>query len=153
MQDKTEGAMRTLSSIASKWAPTWHSCTITPNSLSGQPLNQVWIRLSRNGFWGNHTAMSCGGLFRSSWCADFHSALSFVLHFFYLPRFPSGTMWQGLFESSGQVEWPARKIVFNFCSKMHKKSKNFTHVSWKKEIAYNEYQKSREIWSTTSIKW
>jgi len=37
MQDETEGAVRTLSSRASKWAPTWHSSPITPKSLSGQP--------------------------------------------------------------------------------------------------------------------
>ena len=30
MQDETEGAVRTLSSRASKWAPTWHSSPITP---------------------------------------------------------------------------------------------------------------------------
>ena len=47
MQGKTEGAMKISASRASKWAPTWHSCMITPKSLSGQPLDQVWIRRSR----------------------------------------------------------------------------------------------------------
>ena len=86
MQDETEGAVRTLSSRASKWAPTWHSSPITPKSLSGQPLDRVWIRLARKGFWGNGWAMSCGGSFRSSWWERSHSAFSFVLHFFYHPN-------------------------------------------------------------------
>ena len=54
----------------------------TQKSLSGQPLDQVWIRLARKGFWGSHTAMSCGGSFRSSWRADFHGAFRFHWHFF-----------------------------------------------------------------------
>ena len=89
MQDKTEGAVRTLSSRASKWAPTWHSSPITPKSLSGQPLDRVWIRLARKGFWGNGWAMSCGGSFRSSWWERSHSAFSFVLHFFTILTLPS----------------------------------------------------------------
>ena len=47
MQGETEGAMKISASRASKRAPTWHSCTITPKSLSGQPLDWVWIRRSR----------------------------------------------------------------------------------------------------------
>ena len=78
----SEGAMKISTSRASKWAPTWQSCMTTPKSLSGQPLDRVWIRLARKGFWGSHTAMSCGGSFRSSWRADFHGALRFHWHFF-----------------------------------------------------------------------
>ena len=47
MQDETEGAMKISARRASKRAPTWYSCTITPKSLSGQPLDRVWIRRSR----------------------------------------------------------------------------------------------------------
>ena len=47
MPKKSEGAMKISMSRASKRAPTWHSCTITPKSLSGQPLDWVWIRRSR----------------------------------------------------------------------------------------------------------
>ena len=36
--------------------------------------------------------MSCGGSFWSTWCADFHGCLSFAF-IFYVPRLPSGTMW------------------------------------------------------------
>ena len=81
MPMKFEGAMKISASRALKRAPTWHSCMTTPKSLSGQPLDQVWIRLARKGFWGSHTAMSCGGSFRSSWCADFHAALGFHWYF------------------------------------------------------------------------
>ena len=92
MQDETEGAVRKLSSRASKRAPTWHSSPITPKSLSGQPLDRVWIRLARKGFWGNGWAMSCGGSFWSSWWERSHSAFSFVLHFFYQPNLVIWTM-------------------------------------------------------------
>jgi len=44
--------MRRLSSRASKWAPIWHTCMTAPKFLSGQSLDQVWIRLARKGFWG-----------------------------------------------------------------------------------------------------
>ena len=47
MQGETEGAMKISASRASKQAPTWHSCTITPKSLSSQPLYrliQTWSR-------------------------------------------------------------------------------------------------------------
>ena len=93
MQDETEGTVRTLSSRSSKRAPPWHSSPIIPKSLSGQPLDQVWIRLARKGFWGNGSAMSCGGSFRRSWWERSHSAFSFVLHFFYHPNLALGTMW------------------------------------------------------------
>ena len=59
---------------------------VAPKSLSGQPLDQVWIRLARKGFWSYHTAMSSGGSFRSSWWARFHGALRFLWHFFYKPN-------------------------------------------------------------------
>ena len=41
MQDETEGAMKISESRASKRAPTCHSCTITPKSLPGQPLDYL----------------------------------------------------------------------------------------------------------------
>ena len=82
MPMESEGAMKISASRASKRAPTWHSCMTTQKSLSGQPLDQVWIRLARKGFWGSHTAMSCGGSFWSSWRADFHGTLRFHWHFF-----------------------------------------------------------------------
>ena len=66
VQDKTEGAVRMLSSRALKQAPTRHSCTVTPKSLSGQPDPDLIQMLARKGFWGNRTAMSCGGSFRRS---------------------------------------------------------------------------------------
>ena len=47
MQDESEGAMKISALRASKRAPTWHSCTVAPKSLSGQPLDRVWIRRSR----------------------------------------------------------------------------------------------------------
>ena len=47
MQSESEGAMKISAPRASKRAPTCHSCTITPKSLSGQPLDRVWIRRSR----------------------------------------------------------------------------------------------------------
>ena len=82
---KTEGAMKISASRASKRAPTWHSCTITPKSLSGQPLDQVWIRSGlgwpERYFGVDGWVMSCRGSFRSSWCADFHGTLSFAMYF------------------------------------------------------------------------
>ena len=49
MPMKSEGAMKISVSRASELrrAPTWHSSPTTPKSLSGQPLNWVWIRRSR----------------------------------------------------------------------------------------------------------
>ena len=47
MQGETEGAMKISASRASKRAPTWHSCTITPKSLSGQPLDRLIQTQSR----------------------------------------------------------------------------------------------------------
>ena len=102
MHGETEGAMKISASRASEQAPTWYSCTVTPKSLSGQPLDLVWIRLARKGFWGYRTAMSCGGSFRSSWRECSHSAFNFVLHFFYHPNLAVGTMWEVKFER-GQI--------------------------------------------------
>ena len=92
MQGETEDDMKFSASRASKRAPTWHSCTISPKiplwPASGLPNPDPIQRLARKGFWGNRTAMSCWGSFRSSWCADFHNALSFSLHFFTSLDFP-----------------------------------------------------------------
>ena len=62
MPKNSEGAMKTGSSRASKWAPSWYSCMVAPKSLSGQPLDQVWIRLARKGFWSYHTDIFNWGL-------------------------------------------------------------------------------------------
>ena len=40
---KCKAKVRTSSSRASKRAPTLHSCTVTPKSLSGQSLDRFWI--------------------------------------------------------------------------------------------------------------
>ena len=85
MSKNSEGAMKTSSLRVSKWAPTWHSCMVAPKSLYDQPLDQVWIRLARKGFWSYHTAMSIGGSFWSSWWARFHSVLR-ILGIFLQPK-------------------------------------------------------------------
>jgi len=79
---KTKGAVRKHSSTASKQDSTWHSCTATPKSLSGQPNPDLIERLARKEFGGRRTAISCGSSFRSSWWQSCHSAFSFFLHLF-----------------------------------------------------------------------
>ena len=82
MPKNSEGAMKTSSSRASKWAPTCHSCMVAPKSLSGQPNPDLIQRLARKGFWSYHTAISRGGSFRSSGWTRFHGTLRILGHFF-----------------------------------------------------------------------
>ena len=96
MQRKSEGAMKTSSSRASKWAPTWYVCMTTSKSLSGQPNPDLIQRLAIKGFWDSHTDISSGGSFRSSWWARFHGTLRFALHFFYHPTLSIWAMWNAL---------------------------------------------------------
>ena len=97
MQDETEGAMKISASRASKLAPTWHSCTITPKSLSGQPLDRVWIRLARKRFGATVKLCHVGARFEALDALVFMAPSVSPYIFNYVPRLPSGTMWKGLF--------------------------------------------------------
>ena len=68
-------------------SPSWQCWMVAPKSLSGQPLDQFWIRLARKGFCSYCTAMSSGGLFQSSW-AHFHGALKNLWHYFTIQTKP-----------------------------------------------------------------
>ena len=95
-------------------------------------------RLARKGFWGNRTAMSCGGLFRSSWWERSHSAFSFVLHFFTILTFPSEqcaewflVFW--LFELPAGFEKKTSLIIQLSCSYFQCQK---VWISWRKEIGW-----------------
>ena len=61
-----EGAMRTPSPRASKWAPTWWSGEDTPKPFNGQPAPDPIQRLATKGFGSGFSRLSSGGSFRSS---------------------------------------------------------------------------------------
>ena len=134
MPMKSEGASKISASRASKRAPTWHSCMTTPKSLSGQPNPDLIQRLARKGFLGSHTAMSCGGSFRSSWRADFHGALRFHWHFFYVPRLSSGTMWLAFQVQSGILLFWDPKHQNTVCWRPLKSHRNFTFANNSKVV-------------------
>ena len=100
MQDETEGAMKISARRASKRAPTWYSCTITPKSLSGQPLDHLIQTRSRG--WPERDFGVIVQLYHVGARFEALRALIFIAPsvssciFFYVPRFPSGTIFKGM---------------------------------------------------------
>ena len=95
MPKNSQGAMKTNSSRALKWAPTWHSCMTTSKSLSGQPNPDPIQRLAIKGFWDSHTGILSGGLFWGSLLGHSHGNLRFAWHFFYHPNLSVRAKCQG----------------------------------------------------------
>ena len=95
MQGKTESTMKISASRASKRAPTWHSCTITPKSLSGQPLDRLIQTRSRG--WPEKDFGVIVQLCHVGARFEALDTLIFIAPsvspcIFNVPRFPSGTM-------------------------------------------------------------
>ena len=75
-------AMRTPSSRALTWAPTWYVWSAGQKPFYGQPLDRVWIRLAIKGFWTRTPDISSGGSFRSSGWGRSHGSPEILWAFF-----------------------------------------------------------------------